>query len=226
MCWRCPLPDKPMRVALCDDHAVVRSGLRRILEDEADIEVVGEAGSADEAVALAQRHRPDVFVMDLGMPGEGGIAATKRLRELNPPPLVLVLTMHEDVAYLREALAAGAAGYVLKSAADVDLVQALRVIGSGGRYVHPTMGAALLDPPAPAESASERLGLSVREIEVLRMLALGHTNPEIASTLHLSVRTVETHRANVQQKLGLRTRAELARFVRQSGLSDAEPSQS
>lgn len=212
------MPDR-LRVALCDDHAVVRSGLRRILEDEAGMEVVGEATTADEAVAVAISERPDVFVMDLTLPGKGGVAATRRIRELSPTTRVLVLTMHDDVAYLREAFAAGAAGYVLKSAADIELVQALQVVGAGGRYVHPTLGAALVEPPSScAEDIRPQGALSDREVEVLRLLALGHTNPEIASTLHLSVRTVETHRANLQQKLGVRTRAELARFARESGL--------
>ncbi|MGH9037145.1 MAG: response regulator [Acidimicrobiia bacterium] len=211
-----------LRVAVCDDHAVVRAGLRHILEDDPAIDVVGEATNAEEAVALAEAERPDIFVIDLSLPDESGIAATRRIRQVSDGTRVLVLTMHDDVAYLREAFEAGAAGYVLKKAADVELLQALHTVAAGERYVHPVLGAALLDhqsPPAAARGPAVP-ELSARESEILRLLALGHTNPEIAGTLHLSVRTVETYRSNIQLKLGLRSRAELARFARTAGLLD------
>ena len=212
-----------VRVALCDDHGVVRSGLRRILAAEPDLEVVGEAGTIREAVVLAAAERPDVFVMDLNLPDGSGITATATVRKVSPATRVLVLTVHDDVAYLRRAFEAGADGYVLKEAADVELVHAVRQVASGHQYVHPTLGAALLAPDAP----TARLGgpggdLSEREVEVLRCIALGSTNSEIAERLYVSVRTVETHRAHVQQKLNIRTRAQLVRFARDAGLLDPE----
>ena len=212
-----------VRVALCDDHSVVRSGLRRILAAEPDLEVVGEAGTIREAVVLAAAERPDVFVMDLNLPDGSGITATATVRKASPATRVLVLTVHDDVAYLRRAFEAGADGYVLKEAADVELVHAVRQVASGHQYVHPTLGAALLAPDAP----TARLGgpggdLSEREVEVLRCIALGSTNSEIAERLYVSVRTVETHRAHVQQKLNIRTRAQLVRFARDAGLLEPE----
>ncbi len=212
-----------IRVALCDDHAVVRSGLRRILADEADIDVVGEAGTAEEAVALAGSTKPDVFVMDLGLPGTSGIAATREVLAANPSTKVLVLTVHDDVAYLRKAFEAGARGYLVKEAADVELILAVRHVASGQDYVHPALGAALLAPGATAPRAGGPGGeLSERELEVLRLVALGHTNAEIAAELYVSVRTVETHRAHLQQKLGIKTRADLVRYARQIGLLEEE----
>lgn len=212
-----------IRVALCDDHAVVRSGLRRILADEADIDVVGEAGTAEEAVALAGSTKPDVFVMDLGLPGTSGIAATREVLAANPSTKVLVLTVHDDVAYLRKAFEAGARGYLVKEAADVELILAVRHVASGQDYVHPALGAALLAPGATAPRAGGPGGeLSERELEVLRLVALGHTNAEIAAELYVSVRTVETHRAHLQQKLGIKTRADLVRYAREIGLLEEE----
>lgn len=214
------MPD-PIRTALCDDHAVVRSGLRRVLSDEADIEVVGEAGSAVEAVAVARVARPDVFVMDLGLPGTGGIEATRRVCAASPGTKVLVLTVHDDVAYLRKAFDAGARGYLVKEAADVELVLAVRHVAAGEEYVHPSLGAALLTPSAAGARAAGPGGeLSDRELEVLRLVALGHTNAEIAAQLYVSIRTVETHRAHLQHKLGVKGRADLARRAREIGLLD------
>ena len=208
-----------VRVALCDDHAVVRSGLARILAAEADFEVVGEAGTAEEAVRLATAQHPDVLVMDLGLPDANGIEATGRVREASPATRILVLTVHDDVAYLRKAFDAGATGYLIKEAADLELVEAVRKVAAGGRYVHPLLGAALLTPepehPRPSGPGGE---LSDREMEVLRLIALGHTQADIAERLYISVRTVESHRAHIHQKLGLRTRADLVAFARQAGL--------
>ena len=208
-----------VRVALCDDHGVVRSGLRRILAAEPDLEVVGEAGTIREAVVLAASERPDVFVMDLNLPDGSGINATATVRKASPATRVLILTVHDDVAYLRRAFEAGADGYVLKEAADVELVHAVRQVASGRQYVHPTLGAALLAPDAPAARLGGPGGdLSEREVEVLRCIALGSTNSEIGERLYVSVRTVETHRAHIQQKLNIRTRAQLVRFARDAGL--------
>jgi two-component system, NarL family, response regulator NreC len=212
-----------IRIALCDDHAVVRSGLRRILEAEADLEVVGEAGSATQAVEVASSAQPDVFVMDLGLPDRNGIAATTEVCAVSPETRVLVLTVHDDVAYLRRAFAAGATGYLVKEAADVELVQAVREVAAGRPYVHPSLGAALLAPDAPgARPAGPGGELSEREAEVLALIAIGLTNAEIAERLYVSVRTVETHRAHIHQKLDVRTRAELVRVARDAGLLEGE----
>ena len=213
-----------LRIALCDDHAVVRSGLRRILEAEGDLEVVGEAGSVADAISVARETRPDVFVMDVGLPDGSGIAATADVLKASPNTKVLVLTVHDDVAYLRRAFEMGAAGYLVKEAADVDLVQAVRRVAAGHKYVHPELGAALLGPDGDASRLSGPGGqLSEREVEVLQYIALGLTNAEIAKRLYVSVRTVESHRAHVQQKLGISTRAELVQLARDAGLLDDQP---
>ena len=210
---------RPIRVGLCDDHRVVRTGLRHILEAEADVQVVGEAGTAEEAVAVTVAARPDVMVMDLGLPGVSGIEATRCVRGVNPATRVLVLTMQEDVAYVRKAFDAGASGYLLKDAADVELVLAVRTVASGESYVYPSLGAALLVASAgPARVGGAGGELSDRELDVLRGIAVGQTNNEIAGELFLSVRTVETHRMHLTQKLDLRTRAELVTFARENGL--------
>jgi two-component system, NarL family, response regulator NreC len=211
--------DKPIRVALCDDHVMVRSGLHRILAEEPGIEVIGEAGTAGEAVELARRARPCVLLMDLGLPGASGLAATSQVRQASPGTFVLVLTAYNDVVYLRRAFAAGASGYLLKEAADIDLVQAVRTVASGRQYVHPTLGAAAMHLETGSEFTAGPGGrLSERELEVLRGIALGHTNAEIARALHVSVRTVETHRRHIQQKLGRSTRAELVERARSAHL--------
>ncbi|MFP5318189.1 MAG: response regulator [Acidimicrobiia bacterium] len=215
---------EPVRVALCDDHGVVRSGLRHILEAEPDLTVVGEAASAAEAVELAARRQPDVLVMDVGLPDGSGLGATAEVLRVSPHTRVLVLTVHDDVAYLRRAFEAGAAGYLLKEAADVELVQAVRQVAAGRQYVHPAMGAALLAADAPpARLAGPGGELSERELEVLRLVALGMTNAEIAERLFVSVRTVETHRAHIHQKLNVRSRAELVRLARDAGVLDELP---
>lgn len=212
-----------IRIALCDDHAVVRSGLRRILEAEPDLEVVGEAGSAAEAVEVATDTQPDVFVMDLGLPDRSGIAATADVCATSPATRVLVLTVHDDVAYLRRAFEAGAAGYLVKEAADVEMVQAVRQVAAGKQYVHPSLGAALLAPDAAtARPAGPGGELSEREVEVLSLIANGLTNAEIAERLYVSVRTVETHRAHIHQKLNVRTRAEIVRVAREAGILEAD----
>lgn len=212
-----------IRIALCDDHAVVRSGLRRILEAEPDFEVVAEAGTADEAVAAARETQPDVFVMDVGLPDRSGIAATAEVCKVSPATRCLMLTVHDDVAYLRRAFEAGAAGYLGKEAADVELVQAVGQVAAGKQYVHPSLGAALLAPDAAtARPAGPGGELSEREVEVLSQIASGLTNAEIAEQLFVSVRTVETHRAHIHQKLDVRTRAELVRIARETGVLEAD----
>lgn len=214
---------EPVRIVLCEDHALVRSGLRRILAEEAGIEVVGEAGTCEEAVALAAGVRPDVMVMDVGLPDGSGIEATRRVQAASPETEILVLTAHDDIGYLRKAFAAGARGYLVKDAADLELVLAVRRVAAGQEYVHPRLGAALLGSgPSGPRAGGPGGELSDRELEVLRLVALGHTNAEIASTLFVSIRTVETHRAHLQQKLGTKARADLVRSARAFGLFDED----
>ena len=210
--------NKPIRVLIVDDHAVVRAGLRLLLEREADLEVVAEAGNADEAVRAARLEKPDVVLLDVVMPGRSGIDVAAEVIEVSNGAKVLVLSMQDDPSYVREAFAAGAAGYLLKEGADAELVQAVHQVAEGGRYVHPSLGARLAQAEVEAARRAEADPLSDREREVLRLLALGHTNQEIASQLYISVRTAETHRAHIMQKLRLGTRAELVRYALANGL--------
>ena len=210
-----------IRVVVVDDHAVVRSGLRLLLEAEADMEVVGEAGTTREAVFEVRAQKPDVILLDVVMPGESGIEATPKLLHEAPDAKVLVLSMQDDPRYVREAFAAGASGYVLKEAADVEVVSAVREIANGGRYVHPELGARLVAAEAAAERRADEDPLSEREREVLRLLALGYTNQEIAKQLYISVRTAETHRAHIMQKLHLSSRADLVRYAIAQGLLES-----
>ena len=210
-----------IRILIVDDHAVVRSGLRRVLESADGFEVVGEAGDMRNAVFEARARRPDVVLMDIVMPGASGIEATPAVLTEAPDAKVVVLSMQDDPRYVREAFAAGAAGYVLKEAADTELVQAIREVAGGGRYVHPALGARMITAEAEERRRAEADPLSEREREVLRLLALGHTNQEIAKMLYISVRTAETHRAHIMQKLRLTTRAELVRYALDQGLLDA-----
>jgi two-component system response regulator NreC len=207
-----------IEVVLVDDHAVVRSGLRLLLEKQDDIEVVGEAGNAKDAIFRARSLKPDVILLDVVMPGESGIEVLPKLLKESPETKVLVLSMQDDPSYVREAFAAGASGYVLKEAADEEVVSAVREIADGGRYVHPALGARIVAAEAEQRAATEADPLSEREREVLRLLALGHTNQEIAEQLYISVRTAESHRAHIMQKLRLSTRAELVRYALSHGL--------
>jgi two-component system response regulator NreC len=209
-----------IRAVIVDDHAVVRSGLRLVLEAEEDIEVVAEAPDARQAVFEARAQRPDVILLDVVMPGRSGIEAIPDLLNESPDSKILVLSMQDDPAYVREALGAGAHGYVLKEAADAEVVAAVREVADGRAYVHPTLGARLVAADAEERSRAEQDPLSDREHEILRLLALGHTNQEIASRLFLSVRTVETHRAHIMQKLRISTRAELVRYALEQGMLD------
>ncbi len=204
----------PIRIVLADDHAVVRRGLRMVLENEPDVEVVAEAGDVDSARRYVRGHHPHVLVLDLNMPGESSLEAIPKLREEAPETQIVVLTMQQEPAFAREALGAGALGYVLKEAADDELVEAVRRAAAGESYLNPRLGAriAAAPPPGPPDDLSER------EVDVLRLIALGHTNAEIAEQLYLSVRTVETHRAHIQQKLRLSTRAELVGYALERGL--------
>jgi two-component system response regulator NreC len=207
-----------VRILIVDDHAVVRSGLRLLLDAEKDFETVAEAGTARDAVFEARKHKPDVILMDVVLPDRSGIEATHDVLKEAPEARVLVLSMQDDPSYVREAFSAGASGYVLKEAADAELVTALRQVASGEPYVHPALGARMAAAEAEAVARAEADPLSDREREVLRLLALGHTNQEIAQMLFISVRTAETHRAHIMQKLRLTTRAELVRYALAQGL--------
>jgi two-component system response regulator NreC len=207
-----------IRVILVDDHAILRAGLRRVLEAEDDIEVVAEAESAERAVFETISAKPDVAVLDVVMPGKSGIDVTPHLLELVPELKILVLSMQDDPRYVRAAFEAGASGYVLKEAADTEVVGAVRAVAAGERYVHPTLGARLVAAEVEERKRAEADPLSDREREVLRLLAFGHTNQEIAKMLYISVRTAETHRAHIMQKLGLSGRSELVRYALEHGL--------
>jgi two-component system response regulator NreC len=213
-----------IRVVVVDDHAVVRSGVKLLLNSHDDIEVVGDAGNAQDAVFRVRELTPDVILLDLVMPGEGGIEVLPKLLKEAPAAKVLVLSMQDEPSYVREAFAAGASGYVLKEAADEEVVTAVREIAGGGSYVHPTLGARMVTAEAAERAAAEADPLSDREREILRLLALGHTNQEIAKMLYISVRTAETHRAHIMQKLRLSTRAELVRHALANGLLDDDTS--
>ena len=207
-----------INVLLADDHGVVRAGLRLLLQQQEGVHVVGEADDVPSALRLVESRRPDVLVLDLNMPGPSSIDAIPEIRERWPGTHVVVLTMQDDPSFARAALQAGADGYVLKESAESDLVHAVHTVAQGGTYLNPAVGAKL------ARMESERPGrpgdLSERELEVLRLIALGHTNAEIGQQLFLSVRTVETHRAHIQQKLRRTSRAELVRYALEHGLVD------
>jgi two-component system response regulator NreC len=207
-----------IKVLVVDDHAIVRSGLRRVLDAEPDIETVGEAPTAERAVFEALEHRPDVVLMDVVMPGKSGIEGLPALLQALPDVKILMLSMQDDPRYVREAFESGASGYVLKEAADTEVVDAVRAVASGERYVHPALGARLVAADAEERRKAESDPLSEREREVLRLLALGHTNQEIAGLLFISVRTAETHRAHIMQKLSLASRAELVRYALDHGI--------
>jgi two-component system response regulator NreC len=209
-----------VRVLIVDDHAVVRSGLRMLLDAEDDLEVVGEAGSAREAIFEARTSKPDVILLDVVMPDQSGLEAIPTLLHEHPETKILVLSMQDDPRYVREAFGAGASGYVLKEAADAEVVAAIREVAGGGRYVHPVLGARLIEAETAEARRAEEDPLSDREREVLRLLALGHTNQEISTQLYISVRTAETHRAHIMQKLRLSSRAELVRYALEQGLME------
>ncbi len=204
-------------IVLADDHTVVRTALRMLLEAEPDFEVVAEAGDAPNAIRYVRGHKPTVLILDLNMPGPSSIEAVPEINEASPDTRVVVLTMQAETAFVRQALQAGVAGYVLKEAADAELVEAVRSAATGNTYLQPALGARLAAEPEGGAGDE----LSDRETEVLRKIALGFTNAEIAQQLYLSVRTVESHRAHIQQKLGLTTRSELVRYALDHGLVES-----
>ena len=206
-------------IVIADDHAVMRSGLRMLLDATEDLEVVAEAGDVEETIRKLKAYKPTVLLLDLQMPGGPSLGFIPEMREASPSTRIVVLTMQNSVGFVREALKAGALGYVTKEAADDELVDAVRLAAADQPYLHPRLGAKLATQPVD-EGAPD--GLTEREVEVLRMIALGYTNSEIAHQLYLSVRTVESHRAHIQQKLRVTTRAELVHYALGHGLVKTE----
>ena len=203
-------------IVLADDHEVVRSGLRMVLDAEDGFEVIAEAGDLETVRRYVRAHRPRVLVLDLNLPEGSSLPAIPELREQSPETAVVVLTMQQDPAFAREAMRAGALGYVLKHSAGSELVDAVRAAAAGETYLNPKLGAQLA--AAPVEAAGPPDGLTERELEILRLIGLGHTNTEIAERLYLSIRTVESHRAHIQQKTGRTSRSELVRYALDHGL--------
>ncbi len=210
-----------IRILIADDHSLIRTGLRTILNAHPGFEIVGEAADGSEALRLAQDLRPDVVLTDISMPGPvgGGITVARRLKETQPDIRVLILTVHEDESLLREAVRVGAAGYIVKRAAETELINAIDAACRGDLYVHPAMTRVLFkEPTATAPGPLLDEALSQREIDVLRLLAKGYTNRQIADVLSLSMRTVEGHRSNLMSKLNLHSRVELTSFAEEHGL--------
>ena len=214
-----------IKVVVADDHAIVREGVRMILAREQDIEVVGEAGDGQQALDLVASLRPQVVIMDISMPGMGGVEATQRLKAKHPEVQVLALTMHEDETYVFQLLRAGAAGYVLKRAAAQDLVQAVRAAAKGDAFLYPSIARKVVeDYLRRVETGEERErydGLTTREKEILTLIAQGLSNQQIAEKLYISIKTVQTHRAHILEKLGLHDRTELVRYAIRKGLIQA-----
>jgi two-component system response regulator NreC len=207
-----------IRIVIADDHAVVRRGLRQVLEAEPQFHLVAEAATLDDARRFVRGHHPEVLVLDLNMPGGSSLEHIPAIRSECPGTQIVVLTMQSEPAYARRALSAGALGYVLKEAAEEELVEAIKRAALGDIYLNPRLGARVAAEPSPGPPG----GLSEREVGVLRLIALGYTNVEIGERLHLSVRTVETHRAHIQRKLRLNTRADLVRYALEHGLVGKE----
>lgn len=210
-------PERQVRIVVADDHSVVRYGLRSLLEVEPGLDVVAEAGDAEETVGLVQTHRPDVLVLDLGLPGDSGVDLIARIIKEAPETRVLVFTVQREPMFARRALGAGAVGYVLKDAANGEFISAVRSVARGETYLDPQLGASF------ASDTGRPSDLTEREVEVLRLIALGYTNPEIASRMYLSVRTIEAHRMHIHQKLQLSSRAELVRFALERRLVELPP---
>jgi len=207
--------DAPVTVVLADDHVIVRDGIRMVLESEPDIQVVAEAGTAEDAARYVLGHKPSILVLDLNMPGESSLDLIPSILKSSSDTRIIVLTMQSEPAFVRSALQAGASGYVVKHSAAKELVDAIRTAMKGETYLNPSLGARLAAAPDAGAAPDE---LTPREIEVLGLLAQGYMNPEVAQQLVLSVRTVETHRANIQRKTGISTRAELIAYAKEHNL--------
>ena len=220
---------EPIRILVDDDHSVIRSGLKLLLNARPDMQVVGEAGTGEDTVERATQLQPDILLLDIAMPGLNGLEVARRLRRTSPDMRIIVLTMYDDEAYLRQFLEIGVSGYVLKRAADTELVDAIRAVYRGDKFIYPSLMERVIDsylrqprPSAdsPQEADSE---LSAREQEVLRLVALGHTSQQVADRLCISVNTVDSHRAHIMEKLGLHGRAALVRYAMSKGLLDDPP---
>jgi two-component system response regulator NreC len=209
--------EEDVKIVVADDHAVMRDGLRMLLDGQPGFRVVAEAADVEATLRMVRAHRPHILVLDINMGGAVSLPAIPEMRESTPETQIVVLTMQDDPEFAQAALQAGAAGYVIKESASDELVKAIRLVLDGGTYLHPELGAKIATGRA---AGKEEDTLSEREREVLRLVALGHTNPEIASQLYLSVRTVESHRAHIQQKLRVSNRAELVRYALDAGLLD------
>jgi len=211
-----------IRILLADDHAVVRAGLRALLTNESDFELVGEAEDGYQVLQMAARLRPNLVLMDVSMPGQGGIDALRQLKEMLPETQVLVLTVHEDDSLMRRTIRAGASGYVVKRAAESELIHAIRAVWRGDIYIHPAMTRALLKDLVSSSPMQHPPGstLTPREVDVLRLIVRGYTNNQIAKELNISARTVEGHRANLMGKLELHSRVELVEYAEQHNLLD------
>jgi two-component system response regulator NreC len=215
-----------IRILIADDQGLLRAGLRALLSSEAELEVVAEAGSGEEALKLAQDFNPDVALLDINMPMMDGIEVTRRLKEVLPEARVLIITVHEDESLLQEAIKAGAAGYIVKRAVESELIDAIRAVQRGDMYIHPSMTRALLSGMSSpkrnggATTDSPAEALTPRELDVLKLIARGCTNRQMAEILSISVRTVEGHRANLMGKLNLYGRVELVRYARENKLID------
>ena len=211
-----------IRVLIADDHGLIRAGLRAMLEDEATIEVVGEASNGQDVLHLASMLSPDLILLDIGLPDSDGIEATRRLKKMLPQIPVLILTVYEDETLLHEAIKAGAAGYVIKRAADDDLMAAIQAVSRGDMYIHPAVTRLLVKDLFPAADPKKSAldTLTARELEVMRYIIKGFTNRQIAETLFISVRTVEGHRASLFGKLDLKNRLELVEFAEKNDMLD------
>ncbi|OGO68976.1 MAG: hypothetical protein A2Z49_06320 [Chloroflexi bacterium RBG_19FT_COMBO_56_12] len=211
-----------IRILIADDHGVIRGGLRAILEDEPGFEVIGEANDGEEALHLVSELRPDIVLLDIAMPGIDGIECTRRLTMMYPQIHVLILTVYEDESLLREAIRAGASGYVIKRAAEEELIAGIQAVSRGDMYIHPAITRLLLKDLTPTINSQRDVleTLTSRELEVMRYIVRGYTNRQIAESLFISVRTVEGHRANLFGKLGLKNRVELVEFAEKYGLKE------
>ena len=216
-----------LRILLAEDHETVRDGIKMILESQIDLEVVGEAGDGREAIRLAEKLKPDILLMDISMPGLNGLLASAKLKRIMPEIKILTLTRHTEEAYLQELLQAGVAGYVLKQSASEELLRAVRAVAGGGRYLDPAITGKVfgsyLGKPGKPRAARSGATLSERESETLRLMALGYSNKEIAAQFDLSVKTVEAHKANAQQKLELKNRKDIIQYaILQGWLKNSE----
>jgi len=205
----------PIRIVIADDHRILRAGLRTLLNADPNLDVVGEATNSQEALDAVRELHPDILLMDIGMPGPDALSATRQVVQEAPDTRVLMLTMHEDGALMQEYLRSGASGYIIKRAAESELIDAIYAVWRGMIYVHPSLMRALVTPPQKPASPTtdEAEPLTTREVEILRLIVQGHTNRQIADSLNISVRTVETHRANLMDKLNLHSRVDLVRYA-------------